>query len=127
MRQFKLQFPLDYTITCRFRYSVLRRSNANEDPALISDESTYELSGTDPIRQTLFEMINGDLEEFHSVIIPSMMPRFLAVRNRGAVTVVNQLQRTPGCEIKNDFKHNFFLIFIFMNFSSKCVSAPSFF
>jgi hypothetical protein len=68
---------------------------------LISDESTFELRGDDPIRILLISMLEGELSNETSIIIPNMLPRFVAVRNRGVLSVVNQLQRTPGCKLIN--------------------------
>lgn len=93
---------------CRFRYTVLRQSNSVEIPSQVNEDITYKITANDTFRETLADIIERKSNET-TVVIPNIMAKFLAVRNRGALQIVDQLQKHPGRKIK---VHYIFYIFM---------------
>ncbi|XP_065091959.1 piezo-type mechanosensitive ion channel component isoform X4 [Ochlerotatus camptorhynchus] len=77
------------TLTCRFRYTISRKSHSKENPGIVSEEKAYELGPNDPVRPVLVQMLSTDSNI--SVTLPYMMPKFLKVKNSGNVRPIHQL------------------------------------
>lgn len=77
------------TLTCRFRYTISRKSHSKENPGTVSEEKAYELGPNDPARPVLVQMLSTDSNI--SVSLPYMMPKFLKVKNSGNVRPIHQL------------------------------------
>ncbi|KAL1382276.1 hypothetical protein pipiens_013259 [Culex pipiens pipiens] len=77
------------TLTCRFRYTISRKSHSKENPGTVSEEQPYELRGDDPVRPALVQMLATDSNI--SVTLPYLMPKFLKVKNSGNVKPIHQL------------------------------------
>ncbi|XP_052564954.1 piezo-type mechanosensitive ion channel component isoform X14 [Culex pipiens pallens] len=77
------------TLTCRFRYTISRKSHSKENPGTVSEEKPYELRGDDPVRPALVQMLATDSNI--SVTLPYLMPKFLKVKNSGNVKPIHQL------------------------------------
>ncbi|KAL9707746.1 hypothetical protein quinque_011264 [Culex quinquefasciatus] len=77
------------TLTCRFRYTINRKSHSKENPGTVSEEQPYELRGDDPVRPALVQMLATDSNI--SVTLPYLMPKFLKVKNSGNVKPIHQL------------------------------------
>lgn len=90
------------TLTCRFRYTINRKSHSKENPGTVSEEQPYELRGDDPVRPALVQMLATDSNI--SVTLPYLMPKFLKVKNSGNVKPIHQLMDKVDCEC-------FFLLF----------------
>ncbi|XP_055643566.1 piezo-type mechanosensitive ion channel component isoform X1 [Toxorhynchites rutilus septentrionalis] len=77
------------TLTCRFRYTVSRKSHSKENPGTVSEEKSYELTPNDPARPILVQMLATDTDI--SVQLPFMMPKFLKVKSSGTLKPIHQL------------------------------------
>ncbi|XP_058821886.1 piezo-type mechanosensitive ion channel component-like isoform X2 [Topomyia yanbarensis] len=77
------------TLTCRFRYTISRKSHSKENPGIVSEEKAYELEPDDPARSALVQMLATDTNI--TVALPYMMPKFLKVKNSGALRPIHQL------------------------------------
>ncbi|XP_055550145.1 piezo-type mechanosensitive ion channel component isoform X2 [Wyeomyia smithii] len=77
------------TLTCRFRYTISRKSHSKENPGTVSEEKSYELEPDDPARAALVKMLSTDTNM--TVSLPYMMPKFLKVKNSGTVRPIHQL------------------------------------
>ncbi|XP_058452791.1 piezo-type mechanosensitive ion channel component isoform X2 [Malaya genurostris] len=77
------------TLTCRFRYTISRNSHSKENPGTVSEEKAYELEPNDPARSVLVQMLATNTNM--TVSLPYLMPKFLKVKNSGAVKPIHQL------------------------------------
>ncbi|XP_053696010.1 piezo-type mechanosensitive ion channel component isoform X3 [Sabethes cyaneus] len=77
------------TLTCRFRYTINRKSHSKENPGTVSEEKSYELEPDDPARAALVKMLATDTNM--TVSLPYLMPKFLKVKNSGTVKPIHQL------------------------------------
>ncbi|XP_062548757.1 piezo-type mechanosensitive ion channel component isoform X4 [Armigeres subalbatus] len=77
------------TLTCRFRYTISRKSHSKENPGIVSEEKSYELGPNNPARPILVQMLSTDSNI--SVALPYMMPKFLKVKNSGNIRPIHQL------------------------------------
>ncbi|XP_055598919.1 piezo-type mechanosensitive ion channel component-like isoform X5 [Uranotaenia lowii] len=84
------------TLTCRFRYTISRKSHSKENPGTVSEEKAYELGPNDPVRPVLVQMLSSDTNI--SVSLPYMMPKFLKVKNSGNVKPIHQLIPTADTD-----------------------------
>ncbi|XP_035777469.1 piezo-type mechanosensitive ion channel component-like isoform X4 [Anopheles albimanus] len=76
------------TLTCRFRYTISRRSHSKENPGIVSEEQGYEMGpGSD--RDALIKLLTEDSTDV--VMLPNLMPKFLRVQNSGTVRPIHQL------------------------------------
>ncbi|XP_050088800.1 piezo-type mechanosensitive ion channel component [Anopheles aquasalis] len=76
------------TLTCRFRYTISRRSHSKENPGIVSEEQGYEMGpGSD--REALIKLLTEDTTDV--VVLPNLMPKFLRVQNSGTVRPIHQL------------------------------------
>uniref|UniRef100_A0A1L8DF30 Putative piezo-type mechanosensitive ion channel component isoform x14 n=1 Tax=Nyssomyia neivai TaxID=330878 RepID=A0A1L8DF30_9DIPT len=77
------------TLKIVFQYTVSRLTYAKENPGVITDETSYDLVHGDPIRQILSGMLSN--QTAGNVSIPHILPKFLKVKNNGALKTIPQM------------------------------------
>uniref|UniRef100_A0A1B0DRJ2 Uncharacterized protein n=1 Tax=Phlebotomus papatasi TaxID=29031 RepID=A0A1B0DRJ2_PHLPP len=77
------------TLKIVFRYTVSRITYSKENPGVITDETSYDLTYGDPIRQVLSGMLSN--QTAGNVSIPHLLPKFLKVKNNGVLKPIPQL------------------------------------
>lgn len=85
------------TLTSRFRYKVQRKTHSKENPGIIEDEHMFEFRGNDSIGLQLIKMLEDTSGSF-SVIMPHMIPKYLKVKNSGALKPAHQLIRETSAD-----------------------------
>ncbi|XP_055712299.1 piezo-type mechanosensitive ion channel component isoform X3 [Phlebotomus papatasi] len=77
------------TLKIVFRYTVSRITYSKENPGVITDETSYDLTYGDPIRQVLSGMLSN--QTAGNVSIPHLLPKFLKVKNNGVLKPIPPL------------------------------------
>lgn len=81
-------------MTCRFKYTVSRKSYSKDNPGEISEERIYNLEKNNPYRPLLASMLVNQTDG--GFVMTQLFPKFLKVKNAGALKPISQL--VPGLE-----------------------------
>lgn len=78
------------TLTTRFKYKVERQAASKESSGISEAEHSFDFVGNDTVGLGLIKLLEN-FNESVSVIMPSMLPKFLKVKNNGDMKPAHQL------------------------------------
>lgn len=92
MNNFQLTRSLvpDITLAVLFKYEVTRKTYNKDSQPTVLYESTFDLVPGDASRDTLLAFLSGKSPK-ESVVFPSLMPKFVKVKNTGTLKPIPQM------------------------------------
>jgi piezo-type mechanosensitive ion channel component 1/2 len=85
---------MNKTLTTRFTFKVSRESGSKEISGIAESEHKNDIVGNDTVGLALIKILEStDENHTYSVIMPTMMPKFLKVKNNGDLKPAHQLLR----------------------------------